>query len=134
MIMASYIFFRCLCPRSLLQDQASKDKALQTVANLSSAQIVSASVMKTQPAFPPPVRVRRESIMDQSSPSPRLIPSHLDSLEVGMSSTDACHPPKIDYLLDVAFFWLLIKDERVFEVVEIYGIRFQNFPENPNDL
>ncbi|XP_076023159.1 transcriptional enhancer factor TEF-5 [Genypterus blacodes] len=37
-------------------DQASKDKALQTVANLSSAQIVSASVVKPQTAFPPPVR------------------------------------------------------------------------------
>uniref|UniRef100_A0A667XJC4 TEA domain transcription factor 3 n=1 Tax=Myripristis murdjan TaxID=586833 RepID=A0A667XJC4_9TELE len=39
-----------------IKDQASKDKALQTVANLSSAQIVSASVMKPQPSFPPPVR------------------------------------------------------------------------------
>uniref|UniRef100_A0A087XBX8 TEA domain transcription factor 3 n=2 Tax=Poecilia TaxID=8080 RepID=A0A087XBX8_POEFO len=37
-------------------DQVSKDKALQTVANLSSAQIVSASVMKPQTPFPPPVR------------------------------------------------------------------------------
>nr|XP_054601932.1 transcriptional enhancer factor TEF-5 isoform X5 [Nothobranchius furzeri] len=37
-------------------DQVSKDKALQTVANLSSAQIVSASVMKPQTSFPPPVR------------------------------------------------------------------------------
>lgn len=43
----------------LIQDQVSKDKALQTVANLSSAQIVSASVMKPQTPFPPPVRVRR---------------------------------------------------------------------------
>ncbi|XP_019746223.1 transcriptional enhancer factor TEF-5 [Hippocampus comes] len=39
-----------------VQDQVSKDKALQTVANLSSAQIVSASVMKSQASFPPPVR------------------------------------------------------------------------------
>uniref|UniRef100_A0A3Q0SB88 TEA domain transcription factor 3 n=1 Tax=Amphilophus citrinellus TaxID=61819 RepID=A0A3Q0SB88_AMPCI len=38
-------------------DQVSKDKALQTVANLSSAQIVSASVMKPQTPFPPPVRL-----------------------------------------------------------------------------
>lgn len=37
-------------------DQVSKDKALQTVANLSSAQIVSATVMKPQTPFPPPVR------------------------------------------------------------------------------
>ncbi|XP_029012746.1 transcriptional enhancer factor TEF-5 isoform X4 [Betta splendens] len=37
-------------------DQVSKDKALQTVANLSSAQIVSASVMKPQTPFPQPVR------------------------------------------------------------------------------
>uniref|UniRef100_A0A674MWZ5 TEA domain transcription factor 3 n=1 Tax=Takifugu rubripes TaxID=31033 RepID=A0A674MWZ5_TAKRU len=36
-------------------DQVSKDKALQTVANLSSAQIVSASVMKPQTPFPPAV-------------------------------------------------------------------------------
>lgn len=46
------------CLSLSIQDQASKDKALQTVANLSSAQIVSASVMKPQPSFPPPVRVR----------------------------------------------------------------------------
>ncbi|XP_033825212.1 transcriptional enhancer factor TEF-5 [Periophthalmus magnuspinnatus] len=39
-----------------IKDQASKDKALQTVANLSSAQIVSASVMKPQTPFSPPVR------------------------------------------------------------------------------
>uniref|UniRef100_A0A3Q2E7W4 TEA domain family member 3 a n=1 Tax=Cyprinodon variegatus TaxID=28743 RepID=A0A3Q2E7W4_CYPVA len=44
--------------QSKLKDQVSKDKALQTVANLSSAQIVSASVMKPQTPFPPPVRVR----------------------------------------------------------------------------
>ncbi|KAJ0036752.1 hypothetical protein NQD34_005429 [Periophthalmus magnuspinnatus] len=42
--------------QSKLKDQASKDKALQTVANLSSAQIVSASVMKPQTPFSPPVR------------------------------------------------------------------------------
>uniref|UniRef100_A0A672GSW7 TEA domain family member 3 a n=1 Tax=Salarias fasciatus TaxID=181472 RepID=A0A672GSW7_SALFA len=42
--------------QSKLKDQASKDKALQTVANLSSAQIVSASVIKPQTPFPPPVR------------------------------------------------------------------------------
>ncbi|CAL8325796.1 unnamed protein product [Merluccius merluccius] len=42
--------------QSKLKDQASKDKALQTVANLSSAQIVSASVLKAQAPFPPPVR------------------------------------------------------------------------------
>uniref|UniRef100_G3P5Q1 TEA domain family member 3 a n=1 Tax=Gasterosteus aculeatus aculeatus TaxID=481459 RepID=G3P5Q1_GASAC len=40
-----------------IKDQVSKDKALQTVANLSSAQIVSASVMKPQTPFPPPVRL-----------------------------------------------------------------------------
>uniref|UniRef100_A0AAX7U8P7 TEA domain-containing protein n=1 Tax=Astatotilapia calliptera TaxID=8154 RepID=A0AAX7U8P7_ASTCA len=40
--------------QSKLKDQVSKDKALQTVANLSSAQIVSASVMKPQTPFPPP--------------------------------------------------------------------------------
>ncbi|XP_034551976.1 transcriptional enhancer factor TEF-5 isoform X2 [Notolabrus celidotus] len=39
-----------------IKDQVSKDKALQTVANLSSAQIVSASVMKAQTPYPPPVR------------------------------------------------------------------------------
>uniref|UniRef100_A0A8D2ZXD4 TEA domain family member 3 a n=1 Tax=Scophthalmus maximus TaxID=52904 RepID=A0A8D2ZXD4_SCOMX len=38
-----------------IKDQVSKDKALQTVANLSSAQIVSASVMKPQTPFPPPL-------------------------------------------------------------------------------
>uniref|UniRef100_A0A674P8I6 TEA domain transcription factor 3 n=1 Tax=Takifugu rubripes TaxID=31033 RepID=A0A674P8I6_TAKRU len=41
--------------RGRCMDQVSKDKALQTVANLSSAQIVSASVMKPQTPFPPAV-------------------------------------------------------------------------------
>lgn len=44
-----------------MQDQVSKDKALQTVANLSSAQIVSASVMKPQTPFPASVRVRQQA-------------------------------------------------------------------------
>uniref|UniRef100_A0A3Q3BS03 TEA domain transcription factor 3 n=1 Tax=Haplochromis burtoni TaxID=8153 RepID=A0A3Q3BS03_HAPBU len=43
--------------RGRCMDQVSKDKALQTVANLSSAQIVSASVMKPQTPFPPPVHL-----------------------------------------------------------------------------
>uniref|UniRef100_A0A3P8UED7 TEA domain transcription factor 3 n=1 Tax=Cynoglossus semilaevis TaxID=244447 RepID=A0A3P8UED7_CYNSE len=42
--------------QSELKDQVSKDKALQTVANLSSAQIVTATVVKPQTQFPPPVR------------------------------------------------------------------------------
>uniref|UniRef100_A0A3Q3WJ81 YAP binding domain-containing protein n=1 Tax=Mola mola TaxID=94237 RepID=A0A3Q3WJ81_MOLML len=46
--------------RGRCMDQVSKDKALQTVANLSSAQIVSASVMKPQTPFPPAVRVRHK--------------------------------------------------------------------------
>lgn len=51
----------------LSQDQASKDKALQNMAALSSAQIVSASVMKSQlpplpqHPYPPPARVSSES-------------------------------------------------------------------------
>lgn len=53
-------FSLCYFFVSLIQDQVSKDKALQTVANLSSAQIVSASVMKPQTPFPPPVRVRHK--------------------------------------------------------------------------
>uniref|UniRef100_A0A8C7XM71 TEA domain family member 3 a n=1 Tax=Oryzias sinensis TaxID=183150 RepID=A0A8C7XM71_9TELE len=47
--------------QSKLKDQVSKDKALQTVANLSSAQIVSASVMKPQTPFPASVRVRQQA-------------------------------------------------------------------------
>uniref|UniRef100_A0A8C9QZF4 TEA domain family member 3 a n=1 Tax=Scleropages formosus TaxID=113540 RepID=A0A8C9QZF4_SCLFO len=49
--------------QSKLKDQASKDKALQTMAALSSAQIVSPSVMKSQlpplpqPTYTPPARV-----------------------------------------------------------------------------
>uniref|UniRef100_A0A3P9A654 TEA domain-containing protein n=1 Tax=Esox lucius TaxID=8010 RepID=A0A3P9A654_ESOLU len=41
-----------------IKDQVSKDKALQNVANLSSAQIVSASMMKSQPPYPQPIKVR----------------------------------------------------------------------------
>uniref|UniRef100_A0A8C1YVJ3 TEA domain family member 3 a n=2 Tax=Cyprinus carpio TaxID=7962 RepID=A0A8C1YVJ3_CYPCA len=52
--------------QSKLKDQASKDKALQNMAALSSAQIVSASVMKSQlpplhqHPYPPPARVSSE--------------------------------------------------------------------------
>uniref|UniRef100_A0A8C1I8W7 TEA domain family member 3 a n=1 Tax=Cyprinus carpio TaxID=7962 RepID=A0A8C1I8W7_CYPCA len=52
--------------QSKLKDQASKDKALQNMAALSSAQIVSASVMKSQlpllpqHPYPPPTRVSSE--------------------------------------------------------------------------
>uniref|UniRef100_A0A673GLT2 Transcriptional enhancer factor TEF-5-like n=1 Tax=Sinocyclocheilus rhinocerous TaxID=307959 RepID=A0A673GLT2_9TELE len=52
--------------QSKLKDQASKDKALQNMAALSSAQIVSASVMKSQLPplpqhhYPPPARVSSE--------------------------------------------------------------------------
>uniref|UniRef100_A0A669CQ10 TEA domain transcription factor 3 n=1 Tax=Oreochromis niloticus TaxID=8128 RepID=A0A669CQ10_ORENI len=55
--------------QSKLKDQVSKDKALQTVANLSSAQIVSASVMKPQTPFPPPVRVRRYEALPPPRPA-----------------------------------------------------------------
>ncbi|XP_056131125.1 transcriptional enhancer factor TEF-5, partial [Lampris incognitus] len=55
-------------------DQVSKDKALQTVANLSSAQIVSASVMKPQAPFPPPVRFWPSPIPGQSGHSQDIKP------------------------------------------------------------
>uniref|UniRef100_A0A3P9LTE6 TEA domain family member 3 a n=1 Tax=Oryzias latipes TaxID=8090 RepID=A0A3P9LTE6_ORYLA len=65
-----------------IKDQVSKDKALQTVANLSSAQIVSASVMKPQTPFPASVRFwpgpvpgqaghSQELQMDKALPPPR---------------------------------------------------------------
>ncbi|XP_041952655.1 transcriptional enhancer factor TEF-5 isoform X1 [Alosa pseudoharengus] len=56
-------------------DQASKDKALQSMAALSSAQIVSASVMKSQlahmsqPPYPPPTRFWPGPIPGQPGPS-----------------------------------------------------------------
>uniref|UniRef100_A0A8C5CQA8 TEA domain family member 3 a n=1 Tax=Gadus morhua TaxID=8049 RepID=A0A8C5CQA8_GADMO len=59
--------------QSKLKDQASKDKALQTVANLSSAQIVSASVLKAQSPFPPPVRVRDTQTRYEPLPAPRPV-------------------------------------------------------------
>lgn len=57
----------------VFQDQASKDKALQNMAALSSAQIVSASVMKShlppfpQHPYPPPARVSSGFSFDQLS-------------------------------------------------------------------
>uniref|UniRef100_A0A3P8UI63 TEA domain transcription factor 3 n=1 Tax=Cynoglossus semilaevis TaxID=244447 RepID=A0A3P8UI63_CYNSE len=56
--------------QSELKDQVSKDKALQTVANLSSAQIVTATVVKPQTQFPPPVRVRLEHTLFGPPPPP----------------------------------------------------------------
>ncbi|KAG7472138.1 hypothetical protein MATL_G00105390 [Megalops atlanticus] len=68
-------------------DQASKDKALQNMAALSSAQIVSAGVMKSQlpplsqPPYPPPARFWPGPIPGQPGPSQdalwgtRVIPS-----------------------------------------------------------
>ncbi|KAK2897593.1 hypothetical protein Q8A73_013973 [Channa argus] len=55
-------------------DQVSKDKALQTVANLSSAQIVSASVMKPQTPFPPPVRFWPSTVPGQPGHSQDIKP------------------------------------------------------------
>ncbi|KAM4610783.1 transcriptional enhancer factor TEF-5 isoform 2-T2 [Polymixia lowei] len=57
-----------------IKDQVSKDKALQTVANLSSAQIVSASVMKPQTPFPPPVRFWPSPIPGQPGHSQDIKP------------------------------------------------------------
>ncbi|XP_073731025.1 transcriptional enhancer factor TEF-5 isoform X1 [Misgurnus anguillicaudatus] len=61
-------------------DQASKDKALQNMAALSSAQIVSASVMKSQlpplpqHPYPPPPRFWPGHIPGQSGPSQDIKP------------------------------------------------------------
>ncbi|XP_067383511.1 transcriptional enhancer factor TEF-5 isoform X5 [Channa argus] len=57
-----------------IKDQVSKDKALQTVANLSSAQIVSASVMKPQTPFPPPVRFWPSTVPGQPGHSQDIKP------------------------------------------------------------
>uniref|UniRef100_A0A8C0YJ18 TEA domain family member 3 a n=1 Tax=Cyprinus carpio carpio TaxID=630221 RepID=A0A8C0YJ18_CYPCA len=64
--------------QSKLKDQASKDKALQNMAALSSAQIVSASVMKSQlpllpqHPYPPPTRFWPGPIPGQPGPSQEL--------------------------------------------------------------
>uniref|UniRef100_A0A8C2PUF8 TEA domain family member 3 a n=1 Tax=Cyprinus carpio TaxID=7962 RepID=A0A8C2PUF8_CYPCA len=61
-----------------IKDQASKDKALQNMAALSSAQIVSASVMKSQlpllpqHPYPPPTRFWPGPIPGQPGPSQEL--------------------------------------------------------------
>uniref|UniRef100_A0A8C2GX71 TEA domain family member 3 a n=1 Tax=Cyprinus carpio TaxID=7962 RepID=A0A8C2GX71_CYPCA len=61
-------------------DQASKDKALQNMAALSSAQIVSASVMKSQlpplhqHPYPPPARFWPSPIPGQPGPSQDIKP------------------------------------------------------------
>ncbi|XP_024915046.1 transcriptional enhancer factor TEF-5-like isoform X2 [Cynoglossus semilaevis] len=57
-----------------IKDQVSKDKALQTVANLSSAQIVTATVVKPQTQFPPPVRFWPGSVPGQSGLSQDVKP------------------------------------------------------------
>ncbi|XP_051736692.1 transcriptional enhancer factor TEF-5 isoform X3 [Ctenopharyngodon idella] len=66
--------------QSKLKDQASKDKALQNMAALSSAQIVSASVMKSQlpplpqHPYPPPARFWPGPIPGQPGPSQDIKP------------------------------------------------------------
>uniref|UniRef100_A0A672K870 TEA domain transcription factor 3 n=1 Tax=Sinocyclocheilus grahami TaxID=75366 RepID=A0A672K870_SINGR len=63
-----------------IKDQASKDKALQNMAALSSAQIVSASVMKSQLPplpqhhYPPPARFWPGPIPGQPGPSQDIKP------------------------------------------------------------
>ncbi|XP_048033820.1 transcriptional enhancer factor TEF-5 isoform X6 [Megalobrama amblycephala] len=63
-----------------IKDQASKDKALQNMAALSSAQIVSASVMKSQlpplpqHPYPPPARFWPGPIPGQPGPSQDIKP------------------------------------------------------------
>uniref|UniRef100_A0A8C2PUB1 TEA domain family member 3 a n=1 Tax=Cyprinus carpio TaxID=7962 RepID=A0A8C2PUB1_CYPCA len=65
--------------QSKLKDQASKDKALQNMAALSSAQIVSASVMKSQlpllpqHPYPPPTRFWPGPIPGQPGPSQEAV-------------------------------------------------------------
>uniref|UniRef100_A0A8C6T343 Transcriptional enhancer factor TEF-5 n=1 Tax=Neogobius melanostomus TaxID=47308 RepID=A0A8C6T343_9GOBI len=61
-----------------IKDQASKDKALQNMAALSSAQIVSPSIVKNLPSLPPapyqPVRFWRGPIPGQPGPSQDIKP------------------------------------------------------------
>uniref|UniRef100_A0A8C9R5A0 Transcriptional enhancer factor TEF-5 n=2 Tax=Scleropages formosus TaxID=113540 RepID=A0A8C9R5A0_SCLFO len=63
-----------------IKDQASKDKALQTMAALSSAQIVSPSVMKSQlpplpqPTYTPPARFWPSSIPGHPPPTQDIKP------------------------------------------------------------
>lgn len=69
----------CLSP--LPKDQVSKDKALQSMASMSSAQIVSASVLQNKLSPPPPLpqavfsaapRVRRWSCLAQKAPQSQV--------------------------------------------------------------
>ncbi|XP_034151743.1 transcriptional enhancer factor TEF-5 [Esox lucius] len=55
--------------KAMNMDQVSKDKALQNVANLSSAQIVSASMMKSQPPYPQPIKSWPGSLAGQHESS-----------------------------------------------------------------
>ncbi|KAL4622472.1 transcriptional enhancer factor TEF-5-like isoform X6 [Arapaima gigas] len=66
--------------QSKLKDQASKDKALQNMAALSSAQIVSPSVVKSQlpplpqPTYTPPARVTFEPLAPPLPPAATAVP------------------------------------------------------------
>uniref|UniRef100_A0A8C1U856 TEA domain family member 3 a n=1 Tax=Cyprinus carpio TaxID=7962 RepID=A0A8C1U856_CYPCA len=84
--------------QSKLKDQASKDKALQNMAALSSAQIVSASVMKSQlpplhqHPYPPPARVSSDIKPFAPSPYSTLqppLPTPISSYE----QLPTPHPP-----------------------------------------
>ncbi|ROK31171.1 Transcriptional enhancer factor TEF-5 [Anabarilius grahami] len=79
--------------QSKLKDQASKDKALQNMAALSSAQIVSPSLIKTplpplpQSPYPPAARFWPSPIPGQPGPSQELVLKHNPGRSPGLGRT-----------------------------------------------
>uniref|UniRef100_A0A3B3DMF3 TEA domain family member 3 a n=1 Tax=Oryzias melastigma TaxID=30732 RepID=A0A3B3DMF3_ORYME len=79
-----------------IKDQVSKDKALQTVANLSSAQIVSASVMKPQTPFPASLTcfLNLDSIKPFAQPPYTTLPTPVPT-PIGYEALPPPRPPAI---------------------------------------
>ncbi|XP_073809515.1 TEA domain family member 3 b isoform X1 [Danio rerio] len=87
---------------AFLRDQASKDKALQNMAALSSAQIVSPSLIKTslpplpQSPYPPAARFWPTPIPGQPGPSQELVLKHNPGRSPGLGRTSYAIKPFVN--------------------------------------
>ncbi|XP_035244964.1 transcriptional enhancer factor TEF-5-like isoform X5 [Anguilla anguilla] len=127
--------------QSKLKDQASKDKALQNMAALSSAQIVSPSLMKSpppslpQPAYPASARFWPTHIPGQPGPSQDIKPfaqTHYPNLQgpvpSSMSSYEHLAPPLAPSAMAVPMW-----QDRAIASSKLRMLEYSAFLEVPKD-